>query len=108
MSRLLIQMGALTRADVPALEIYCTLHGWWKEAEAHLAREGLTVRGGATGSVFIPSPYVRISNDCMKQMRAWMTELGITPSSRPQVTKVITKAQSGEDELDEYFFGRRN
>ena len=109
-SRLLIQMGVLTQAHIPALELYCTLYGRWKDAEARIAKEGLTSMGGVHGTVPVASPYVRISDDAMRQVRLWLGEFGLTPSSQSKVAKAESAAapKSREEELDEYFFGRRN
>ena len=111
-SRLLAEMEVLTRAALPALEVYCILYARWKEAEAQIAKDGLTIDGGgSTGRIPIPSPYVRISDDCMRQMRMWLGELKLTPASQPGWTKPKAAEEvvdPKELELDEYFFGRRN
>lgn len=103
-ARRFIAMGVLTQADIPGLEFHCTLYARWKEAETFLVREGgLTILGGATGSTEVPSPYVKISDDCMKQMRPWLAELQSRMSATPE-----PKPKSKEEELDAYFFDRRN
>jgi P27 family predicted phage terminase small subunit len=108
-ARLLILTGVLTRAHTPALELYCTLYGRWKEAEAQIVKDGLVSMGGLHGTVPVPSPYVRISDDAMRQVRLWLGEFGLTPSSGPKATKPGSeKPQSKEEELNAYFFDRRN
>ena len=109
-SHLLIKMGTLTRADLPALEVYCTAYGRWRNAETHLEQEGLTVLGGATGQAAVASPYLKIADDCTKQMRTWLAALGIAPSSRPKVSEPEPAAQpdQSDEERNAYFFDRRN
>ena len=80
--KLLANMGVLTEADLHALEAYCVVFARWQDAEAQLGTYGVML--SRDGQLF-PSPYLRIAEDCLKQMRAWMTEFGITPSSRSRV-----------------------
>jgi len=82
MAKLLTLMGVLTASDLDALEAYCVVYARWKDAEANLAQYGVMMT--KEGS-FFPSPYLRIAEDCLKQLRAWMNEFGITPSSRSRV-----------------------
>ena len=81
--RALIDMGVLTWVDLHGLAAYCVVHARWKEVETQLQTYGVML--SKDGSLF-PSPYLKIAEDCLKQMRAWMTEFGITPSSRSRVT----------------------
>ena len=81
--RLLLNMGVLTEADLHALEAYCTVYARWQDAETHLQQNGVMLSNA--GKLF-PSPYLKIAEDSSKAMRAWMTEFGITPSSRSRVT----------------------
>ena len=81
-AEILTTMGVLTEADLQALEAYCVVVARWQDAEAQLKQYGVMLTKG--GSLF-PSPYLRIAEDCLKQMRAWMNEFGITPSSRSRV-----------------------
>lgn len=106
--KLLVEMGVLTAVDLDGLEAYCVIVARWQYAEAHLAEtNGLMTLGGLTGLVVVTSPYLRIADDCLKQIRGWMSELGITPASRVKVDNV--KPTDPEKEaMDDYFFGRRN
>ena len=103
----LTDMGVLTEVDLHALEAYCVVFARWREAETHLEGDDalMTLGGGATGLVLVPSPYLKIAEDCLKQMRAWMNEFGITPSSRSRVK--VKKKESGSEEED-WFNIRRN
>lgn len=101
-SELLTTMGVLTEVDLHALEAYCVVYTRWQDAESNLRTYGMMLQKG--GSVF-PSPYLRVAEDCLKQMRSWMNEFGITPSSRSRV-----KVEKPElvDEDEDWFAIRKN
>ena len=104
-ARVVVQMGILTEADLPAMEAYCVTYAIWKEAHEKLVEFGIMHRN-ASGRGFAPSPYLRVLEDTSKQMRGWMLEFGITPSSRSRVSKA--KAEEEDESFDDYFFNRRN
>ena len=81
--RALIDMGVLTWVDLQGLAAYCVVYARWQDVETQLQTYGVML--SEDGRLF-PSPYLKIAEDCLKQMRAWMTEFGITPSSRSRVT----------------------
>ena len=81
----LVTMGVLTQVDLRGVEIYCALYGRWRAAENDLAKHGFYTYGGKEGETRIASPAVKISLDCSVQMKSWMNEFGITPSSRSRV-----------------------
>ena len=91
----LVGMGVLTQADLHGLEAYCSVYARWRAANVQLGKSGMPV----------PSPHQRVVEDCLKQMRAWMVEFGLTPSSRSRV-KVEKKESSPSDE--DWFNVRRN
>ena len=88
-------MGVLANQDLHALEAYCSSYGEWRLAKGQLRKYGM-VHKGKDGAMVV-SPYVKIAEDAKKQMRAWMNELGITPSSRSRV-KVEKKAPVSDPE----------
>jgi P27 family predicted phage terminase small subunit len=96
--RVLLDMGVLTGADLHALEAYCTVYARWKDAEAHLQQNGVMLSNA--GKLF-PSPYLKIAEDNSKAMRAWMTEFGITPSSRSRVS--VERKKSAIPDNEDWF-----
>ena len=103
--RLLTDMGVLTAADLDALEAYVVVHTRWRDAETQLGTYGVMLT--RDGQLF-PSPYLRIAEDGLKQIRAWMTEFGITPSSRSRVSAVKKERILDPDERDWFGDAHRN
>jgi len=80
----LAAVGLLTVVDRAALEAYCVAYARWQAAELVLTECGLTFE---TESHYVMQrPEVAIANNAAKQMRAFMVEFGMTPSSRARVT----------------------
>ena len=67
-----------------ALAAYCACYGRWVEAEKKLA-ETPTLLKMPSGHIQM-SPWLTISNKQMELMARYMTELGLTPSSRSRLT----------------------
>lgn len=112
-SRILVEMGVLSRADLVALEVYCTIYARWLAAQARLDQYGMVIghqpKLDSDGNVvqeawFEPSPFLRIVDESVKQMRVYLSEFGMTPSSRGRV-KAVKPPVSG-DGIDEYLFGK--
>lgn len=101
--RLLANMGVLTAADLDALEAYCVVFARWQNAEVNLVTYGVML---TKDGIFFPSPYLRIAEDCLKQMRAWMNEFGITPSSRSRVK--VEKREPSKLDSEDWFNEHRN
>ena len=104
LSRQLKDMGVISAIDLDALEAYCVVFDRWREAEKELRKTGPVIVNPQT-NWFEPSPYLRVVDNCLKQMRAYMTELGITPSSRSRVRAIKPKEETG-DGIDKYLFGK--
>ncbi len=100
MAKLLHPIGLLTRVDEVALSAYCSCFDQWVEATAHVQKFGPIIstskkdKNGVllkdeNGKVLTGgmeySPYLAVSNRAMVEMRKWMTEFGMTPSSRSNV-----------------------
>lgn len=101
----LYDAGVLTSVDRAALAAYCQCYARWVDAEDHIARPA--AEGG--GSVIttdkgnlVQSPWVSIANRSLEEMRKFMVEFGMTPSSRSRV-KAIDSAR--EPSLAEILFG---
>ena len=101
---LLAGTRVLTEVDLHGLEAYCVIYARWVDAEANLAKYGVMMSDD--GKLF-PSPYLRIAEDSLKQMRSWMMEFGITPASRSRVS-VDKKATPDAPASRDWFNDNRN
>ena len=78
--------GLLTRIDRAALALYCEAWGRWVEAEGALRKYGAMIK--APSGFPMQSPYLAMANKAMEQIRAMLTEFGMSPSSRTRVHAV--------------------
>jgi P27 family predicted phage terminase small subunit len=81
---LLEEMGILGSIDRAALAGYCSAYSVWVRAEAKMGKSGRLVIVGATGAL-VANPYIRIATQALDQMRKFMVEFGMTPSSRSRI-----------------------
>jgi P27 family predicted phage terminase small subunit len=79
----LAKIGLLTVIDGEALAGYCESRALWVAAKKKLAEQGITV--SSPNGYEIPSPSLSIAMRAQKEMRAWLAEFGMTPSSRSRV-----------------------
>jgi len=89
MSKELVPLGLLTKADRAAFAMYCTYYSRWVQAEQKIAASALTyVTHDAAGKPagLRQSPYVQISNRAAELCHKFLVEFGFTPSSKSHVT----------------------
>lgn len=80
------RLGVLTETDADALAAYCEAFTTWKQATQKLRQFGMVIKVGKTGiEIPVISPYVKIAHHAMQQMRAFLVEFGMTPSSRARI-----------------------
>jgi P27 family predicted phage terminase small subunit len=75
--------GLLAQVDRAALAAYCVAWGRWVDAEAKVAELGTVIK--APSGYPIQSPYLAIANKAMEQMKVFLVEFGMTPSSRARI-----------------------
>lgn len=97
----LVGMGVLTEADLPGLEAYSSIYARWRDAEAKL-KGGMTVEG----NVEKLKVYSRVSRECSKEMKSWMVEFGLTPSSRSRIR--VEKKEPPKPDGEDWFNDHRN
>jgi len=85
-------LGIVTPLDRAALAAYCDSWEQWIEATEQIRKFGMVIKMGAT---LIQSPYVTIADKAKTQMRNFLTEFGMTPSSRSRIA--APKANADED-----------
>jgi len=97
---LLLDLGVVSELDRGAFAGYCQAWGRWVEAEEALRRYGVVVK--SPNDYPMQSPFLAIANKALDQMRAFLIEFGMTPSSR---TRVRAERQKGADPLAEFLPG---
>lgn len=97
----LAEVGILTVLDQDALALYCEAYARWVNANQQIQQFGPLVK--APSGYPMQSPFLAIANKAFDQMRALLTEFGMTPSSRVRV-KVQQPAAS--DPMDDYLRSR--
>ncbi len=103
MARHLHGLGLLTRIDTAALEAYCVAYARWVEAEEQVDATGGSVIATSNGNL-IQNPWLAVANRAMKEMRDWLREFGMTPSSR---SRVHVQKNDGEDEFTKFLMRRQ-
>ena len=95
-SRELYTLKLLTAVDRAALAAYCQCWARWVQAEEELAKETTAMVVSTDKGYEYPNPWIAIANSALKQMKSFLAEFGMTPSSRSKVTV------GGELEQDPY------
>ena len=90
-------IGLLTNIDLTALAGYCFSYALWVEAIEKVQEHGTVVK--AQSGYPMISTHLAIANKAMIEMRKWLVEFGMTPSSRSRVTVAPKK---GKSELEKF------
>lgn len=90
----LVELGILTQVDRAALAAYCQCWARWVEAEEAMRAPGFRMVTTTDNGYPVVSPWMNIANGAMKQMLRFLTEFGMTPSSRSRVT--VEKEQEAD------------
>ena len=90
----LYRLGLLKDLDLQPLAIYCQSYADMRKAQEALNKNGLTTvhvnKAGEENLVVRPEHYV--VQACVKQIKAFCTEFGMTPSSRARLMLPSEKA----------------
>ena len=87
-------LGLLTEVDGTAFAIYCQSYSTWVESVEKVKKTGMIVK--APSGYPIQNPYLAIANKAVDQMKAFLAEFGMMPSSRSRISVSI------EDEVDDF------
>jgi len=91
-------IGLLSNIDLTAFEAYCMTYSIWITAYENIQKHGVLIK--AQSGFPMQSPYLQIANKAMIEMRKWLIEFGMTPSSRSRVT--VDKGIKEKDPLIEF------
>ncbi len=97
MAKELHPLGLLTNIDLTALAAYCSTYSIWLDAQSQIQKHGVLIK--AQSGFPMQSPYLQISNKAMSEIRKWLIEFGMTPSSR---SRVEVKEVKPKDPLKEF------
>ena len=81
--RKLERIGVLTEVDDLALIGLCQSWAEYLEATEQVRKTGMLVK--APSGYPILNPYVTLANQALKRVKAFLTEFGMTPSSRTRI-----------------------
>ena len=99
--RELLALGLVSKIDRAALAGYSDAYGRWAEAAEQLQKYGLVIK--SPNGYPIQSPYLAILTTALDQTRAFLTEFGMTPSSRSRVKTANPKQRDlFSDFLDDH------
>lgn len=100
-SKELQALGILSEVDRSAFAAYCVVYGRWVEAEKILAKaKGSGLIKTALGNI-VQHPSLSIANKALELMHKYLTEFGMTPSSRTRVSvKVKEPEKQGKPALN--------
>lgn len=99
------KVGLIGKLDGDALTLYCKAWSRWIEAEDKL-REFGPVMMDRDHNRPVLSPYWRVANTAMDQMKSLLGEFGLTPASRSRLphgkaeTKPVRGPRTIRDEID--------
>ena len=85
----LVKLGLLRALDGTAFEARCELYSTWRSCREVIAKDGMTY---AANGIVRQRPEVRLAQDCLRQMRQWDSEFGLTPAARARVRHVVGDA----------------
>lgn len=94
--RHLLAMKALHGADLSALEQYCVWYSHWYRAEELLQKSGKDILGNGKDVGFYQHPWLSVARRSSDQMLKFMTEFGLTPSSRSRI-QLYQDASDGDE-----------
>lgn len=98
-SKQLADLRLLTEVDRAALAAYCQAWARWVEAEKEMAKEDFRMITITEKGYPVLSPWFSVADKALKQMKAFLAEFGMTPSSR---SRVQVEPEGEVDEYEEY------
>jgi P27 family predicted phage terminase small subunit len=109
---ILTKMRVLTVADGAELALYCQTHSRLLEAEEEITRLGVTLEEAITrdrgdgsdpkviGYKYKKNPAVTVRTECIKMLRAFLSDFGLSPAARTRVHAAPTDDNSQRDDMD--------
>lgn len=105
----LYELGVLSEIDRDALAAYCVQYAVWVSAVDQIQKDGVIQGGGLLAETPngypVQHPLVAVMNRAQAEMRKWMAEFGMTPSSR---SRISAHPQEEADEFTQFMERKRS
>lgn len=98
---LLMRAGLLSTIDRAAFAGYCQSWSTWTQAMGMIQKTSLLMK--SPSGYLMQSPYFGIATTALKQMRAFLAEFGMTPSSRSRIQAESNGNERPADPAEAYF-----
>jgi len=95
------QLGMLARIDRTVLAGYCVCYGRWMKAERAIRRARSLTELTTMGRM--QRREVSIAFMCMKELRQYVGELGLSPSARSRVMAGKPRGEEGKKDKGRFF-----
>lgn len=95
----LTRLGLIAAVAPAALETYATTYALWRKAKTELNRKATRLIIETESGYQLANPLIGIVNTAATQLRAWLSEFGLTPTSRARVGPI---AQPQGDAFDDF------
>lgn len=95
----LVEIGVVTKIDRAALAAYCQNWARWVQAEQEMSRADFRMITFTESGYPVVSPWLNVANTAMKNMLRFLSEFGMTPSSRARVDRII---EPDEDDYESF------
>ena len=101
----LIAKGLLQKPDVDLLTAYANAYDLWMQAvEAQGSEDLMTIVKTKSGTMTMPSPYIKLQQELINQIKAIGMLFGFSPTSRASMKMEAPKQQ---DEFDVFLNSKR-
>jgi|SRR3972149_5711304 len=100
----LYDAGLFTNIEVQTFERYCIIYGHWSYALKMLRKEGWFVFNKKTRRSRL-SVWIKLSDAYERRLMAYITEFGLSPSSRSRISMPARK--KNEDEFGSFMKSKR-
>lgn len=91
--------GLLQVVDRAALAAYCQAWARWVDAEEKMQAEDFEMIEVTDKGYAHVNPWFQVSTQAQKQMKAFLTEFGLTPASR---SRIQVPGEGEDDEFDQF------
>lgn len=96
----LFNAGLMTAIDLAGLAAYCSVYARWLEAEGNIQTDGMIIP--SPNGYPIVNPYLSIANKALQQLRGYLSEFGLSPSSRSRIKAKPGGDAGGDEPADEW------